>query len=221
MGCHMNLSRSIRLGCTGLVVLLLIVLGYRITLVNSEGLPYGIALHSVGDSVELNGAFAEYSTENTDGFSFSVNSAELMSINEYIDRYSKDNVMPNDPYDTTDPNEKTLAVLTITIRNDKNEGDERGYLDSLGWSLIPRNQKERWLRVDSTLFNLSVPQLGGAYQLSVRPGTEYTINVPFSTSVVDGFPAQAGLGHKPTLESGDYDFIATNLPVRHIVEVEL
>lgn len=221
MGCHMNLSRPIRLGCAGLVALLLIVMGYRVSLVNSEGLPYDIALHSVGDSVELNGAFAEYSTENTDGFSFSVDSAELMSINEYIDCYSKDGGTPNDPYDTTDPNEKSLAVLTITIRNDKSESDERGYLDSLGWSLIPRDQKERWLRVDSTLFNLSVPQLGGAYQLSVRPGTEFTIHVPFSTSVVDRFPAQAGMGHKPTLESGDYDFIATNLPVRHIVEVKL
>lgn len=217
----MNLSRPIRLGCAGLVALLLIVMGYRVSLVNSEGLPYDIALHSVGDSVELNGAFAEYSTENTDGFSFSVDSAELMSINEYIDCYSKDGGTPNDPYDTTDPNEKSLAVLTITIRNDKSESDERGYLDSLGWSLIPRDQKERWLRVDSTLFNLSVPQLGGAYQLSVRPGTEFTIHVPFSTSVVDRFPAQAGMGHKPTLESGDYDFIATNLPVRHIVEVKL
>lgn len=205
----------------GLLLFLTAVCGYRFWLVNGEQLPYSVSVHKVGDTVQLQGAFAEYSYENTDGFSFTVQSAELMSINEYVDRYSKDGALPDLSYDTTDRDAATLAVLDIVIRNDKSENDERGYLDSIGWSLIPRNQKERWLRVDNQLFNLSVPQLGGDYRLSIRPGTEYTIHVPFSTTVTDGFPSQTGLGHKPTLESGDYDFIATNLPVRHIVKVEL
>lgn len=203
------------------LLLLAAVFGYRIWLVNGEGLPYDVDTHKVGDSVQLQGAFAEYDRENTDGFSFTVQSAELMSINEYVQRYSQDGALPNLSYDTTDGDATTLAVLDIIIRNDKSESDERGYLNSLGWSLIPRNQKSRWLRVDTQLFNLSVPQLGGDYRLSVRPNTEYTIHVPFSTTVVDSFPAQAGMGHKPTLETGDYDFIATNLPIRHIVEVKL
>lgn len=203
------------------VIVLFCLFGFRVHQVNSKSSTYRVETHKIGELVELNGAFAEYATENTNGFSFLIQSAELMSVNEYVSQYAKSDDISNNPLDSTDLNAKTLVVLEIVIRNQKSEEAERGYLDSLGWSVIPSAHKERWLRVDSTLFNLSVPQLEGAFQLSVRPGTEFTVYVPFSTTVLDKFPAQSSMSHRPTLDSGSYDFIATNLPVRHVVKVRV
>lgn len=206
---------------TALVVALVIGIGLRVWHLNSNPPTYPRVDHSMGEDIELDGAFAEFAYENTDGYSIAVTNAERMSPREYLDRYARGPSVPENPYDSTDEEAKVLIVLDIEIRNDKKSSEDRGYLDSIGWSLIPEEKKERWLRVDSSLFGLSVPQIEGAFQLSVKPGTEYTVHVPFSTSIYDEFPASAGMGHKPLLDSGSYDFFVTNVPTRHVVTIDV
>ncbi len=193
----------------------------RVVQVNASAASYPCEAHAIGESIALGGAFSEYKQENTDGYTLTVKDARLMSRDDYLNTYAADPDAYDSSFDATDGKSNSLLVLDIAIRNDKKVDDEKGYLDSLGWSVTPDSEKQRWMRVDTPLFNLSVPQLEGAFQLSVRQGTEFTIHVPFSTRLSEPFPASGAMQYRPELKPGSYQFIVTNVPVRHIVSFEV
>ena len=197
------------------------LLAARIYQVNLDMLGYPEDIHGVGETVELKGAFAEYAHEDTDGYKVIVNSARLMSRNEYVAQYAAEQANPvANPQDKTDWSAPTLAVFDLTIRNEKSLADERGYLDSIGWDVVPEREKHRWLRIDE-VFRLSVPQIEGASQLSIKPGTEYVLHVPFSSLTGSAFPAPMGDFYASELSPGYYSLILTNVPIRHVVRAEL
>ncbi|MBY4797508.1 hypothetical protein K6V98_03940 [Collinsella sp. AGMB00827] len=183
----------------GALVGIALIAGFAmgVTWVNRVAPTYPSEVHSLGEPVALKGSFAEYEYEHTDPYEITVTGASRMSVNEYISRFAPDSSLRAPDYnyiasDTTDFDQVNLVVLDIVIRNDGTGGEESGYLDSLGWSLLSEAQRHLWLRVDSELFNLSVSQIEGAFQLSVKPGTEFTVHVPFSTTERDGFLAPRG-----------------------------
>lgn len=218
---HGKGSKRFVLACAFIVVFIA-CFGARVYAVNASAFKYPQQLHEMGECVELDGAFAEYSYENTDGYAVKVGSAKLMSQAEYLDAYAAEggDYEPS-TFDTTDADAKTLAVLDVSISNNKSPEEARGYLDSLGWSLLPEDHKELWLRVDNALFDASVPQLEGAFHLSVKPGTSFTVHIPFSVTESNSFPAKADGSHRVELERGAYVLTLTNMPTRHQVRIEL
>lgn len=194
----------------------------RVSFVNENALSYPVMRHALGREVDLEGSYAEYKTENTDGLSLTVEGARRMSCNQYLEKYASD---PSSYYpllgDETDMEELTLLVLDIEIANNKQGDEDKGYLDSIGWSVVPDRARELWLRVDHSLFGASVPQIDGAFQLSVKPGTTFTVHVPFSALLNKRFPAAMGDVNRLPLDAGSYSFTVTNMPVRHVVDIEV
>lgn len=202
--------------CVAVAVALCIL---RVWFVNASAVEIPVRTYSPSEFVPLDGDFAEFEYENTDGYSVRLDRAQRMSVNEYIAAYAKDAALTNaymsDENNATDPNAKTLIVLDITLRNDKSEEDERGYLDSIGWSVTEPSRPEYWIRCQSSLFESSVPQINGDFRVSIKPGTQYQIHVPFaSTTVPTGFPHPQIQYAIPEMAPGAYQFLVTKAPTR-------
>lgn len=210
---------------TAVLALLAIVVGVRIRAVNEDALAFPVETYSIHQGVALDGAFAEYAYENTQGYTVTVTKARRMSVNEYLALYGEDKEAESSyreaDGDDADFDSKSLVVLDVEIQNDKAETDERGYLDSIGWTLASTEKPAIWPRTDSALFHCSIPQAEGAYQLSIKPGTTYTTHVPFSYSTLREFPAADGLYYSPEMEPGKYSLILTKAPVRKIVQLDV
>lgn len=195
----------------------------RVHQVNAEAYHRVEEIHETGERFALDGSFAEYAYENTKEYSLEVTGANIMSCNEYLERYGEDEYEYT-KYDDTDRDAPTLVVLDMVIERGGARGDvppveELGYLDSLGWSLICNDARNLWLRVDTGLFATSVPQIEGAFQLAVLPGTSFEVHVPFCTTFAKDFPSPIGEDYRPVLEEGAYTLAVTNVPVRHMVEI--
>lgn len=205
-----------------LILVLVIAISMRVIAVNATALQYPSRDHALGDTVSLDGSYAEFKRENTDGLEVTVTGAHRMSCAEYLEQYVENDDLYI-PYtdDMTDMNAKTLVVLDMTITSRKKPSDERGYLDSLGWSVVPDAARERWLRVDSALFDATIPQAEGSYQLSVKPGTSFVVHVPFDSLVNRAFPAKATETYRPTVDAGSFTLTMTNAPVRHTVSFSI
>ncbi len=207
------------------LALLAIVIGMRIRAVNADALVFPVETNSIQQNVALDGAFAEYAAENTQGYTVTVTGARRMSVNEYLALYGEDNDGESMYRETegniTDFDSKSLVVLDIEIRNDKAETDERGYLDSIGWALTSKQKPAIWARVVSSLLDCSIPQAEGTFKLSIKPGTTYTIHAPFGYTTYREFPATDGSYYSPEMEPGEYSWIITKAPVRKIVQLSV
>lgn len=199
-----------------------IALVARIWVVNATAITIPKEEYGMGETVSLDGAFSEYKTENTDGYSLRINAAHRMSIQEYLDTYAvsspTEEASYSIPNDVTDSQAKTLLVLDVEIINNKSQNDERGYLDSLGWSIASVRHPERWIRVESGLLQCSVPQIQGEFRLSIKPQTSYSLHVPFAAGRMNApFPSPTSDTFIPELDAGNYEFILTKAPVRKVV----
>lgn len=203
------------------------VLAARIWVVNAQVPAIPEEQSGANEFVSLEGAFAEYEYENTMGYSICVTGARRMSVREYLDAFGKDvdaarAHMEGLAKDGTDLDAKTLLVADITMRNEKGTEDERGYLDFMGWSVKCPKMPAYWIRVESRLFYCTVPQIKGSFKLSIKPKTEYVIHVPFASTMFQAtFPQPYDYQYLPTLEPGDYDFVATKAPVRKVIHLDV
>lgn len=202
--------------------ILVAFVGWRVTDVNLNRLSFPVEEYRLGDEVSLNGSFAEYSYENTDGYVVRVVGVDRMSISKYLLECSKSDELSADYLSSgsssTDVDAPTLLVVDLVMTNHKGSGDERGYLDSIGWSIRDDSHPWRWIRVDSALLQCTLPQLDGAYQLSIKPGTSYSMRVPFSAEQdeVELFRSDS-MWKCPDMESGEYGLILTKDPTRKVV----
>lgn len=207
-------------------VVLAVVVGVCVWRVNANALTFPVREYDLQEDVALDGAFAEYAYENTEGYSLRVTGARRMSVDEYFGLYGQDEqgettYRENAPREVGSP-DAALIVLDIEIRNDKAADDDKGYLDSIGWALQSEQKPEYWIRVESGVFNCSIPQVEGSYKLSIKPGTTFTLHVPFrAPSVPSDFPAPAGTFEAPPLEAGAYSFVITKAPVRNVVKFDV
>ncbi|EHF02696.1 hypothetical protein HMPREF1008_00341 [Olsenella sp. oral taxon 809 str. F0356] len=204
-----------------------VALAARIWVVNARAPVIPEEWFQANEDVPLEGAFAEYRYENTRGYSICVTDARSMSVREYLAEFSKDDdaarvQMERLAQEGTDLDAKTLLVADITMKNEKGAEDERGYLDSIGWSVKCPETPAYWIRVQSMLFSCSVPQINGSYKLSIRPKTEYVIHVPFASTMFEAtFPQPYDYQYLPTLEPGEYGFVVTKGPVRKVVHLDV
>lgn len=199
-----------------------IALVARIWVVNATAITIPKEEYGMRETVSLDGAFSEYKTENTDGYSLRINAAHRMSIQEYLDTYAVNSPTEEASYaipnDVTDSQAKTLLVLDIEIINNKSQDDERGYLDSLGWFIASARHPERWIRVENGLLQCSVPQIQDEFRLSIKPQTTYLLHVPFAVGRTNApFPSSVDDTYIPELDAGSYEFIVTKAPIRKVV----
>lgn len=190
---------------------LVAVVSARIAYVNYD-VPHIIEEHySVGEWVELDGAFLSSIQENTEGYSLRVVSAELMSYNDYIRRYGQD---PSAVVEGLDS--KSVIALEMEVEN---EGNEEGAIFLFECKLVPARGNEYFTR-DSALWIESERQMEGtvALYLSLVEGTSYTTVIPYTINSID----EEGLSqYKATIEDSSFGLVVSNHPTRKIIDISI
>ncbi len=157
-----------------LIICLGFAIGIRINSINTQSLSIPLNSYYLGEEVPLDGSFITSSKENTQGYFLKVNDARLMSYNEYCGKYSRSEKIL-DSYDA-----KSIVVVEIAIRN---IGNSEGYLDVMGWRLIPERGNEYYI-ADASLWEMNeVNAPGETGALALVSDSEYTVRIPFVRNV--------------------------------------
>lgn len=212
---HLFDKMSRRAVLVGLV--LLPIFGTRVVYVNRSAFPEPETItHKMNEFVYLEGAFiSDKYQESTDGYSLMVTNVEIISPNEYLNRYSTDSLSHISGADI-----KSLVNIDIKIRNESSNGG----LSVIQMYAIPDRRNE-YLLPDRRLLLASETALrdSGTFDtgISIRPGTEYSIKLPYryqgGSTVVDGETINES--YFRAVSDKKFDLYLSNLPVRHVVQV--
>lgn len=150
---------------------------WQIIRVNSEAPKAVVEEYSLGDTVKLEGSFLESTSEENTDYTICVNSAERMSYNEYIAKYGVNKKKTN-----KDGNDKSILCLNATITN---TGTEMGCLSVYDMRLLPESKNTYYIAQESIWENSEKNLVTWPNLISVKPGTSYTVHVPFTVNTDD------------------------------------
>lgn len=201
----------------GLCLVCAAAIGARIWWVNETSFSVPQERYATGEWVSFDGSFLTTNDEKNDGYSMRVDGAEIMSEQEYIDRYDvngiwKENELTSDPSDVD-----CLAVLTITVKNEGNDNSE-GFAINLSATSLVASDNIDFLVPQLDFWGTSEPKITSADDIplvfNIKPDTEYTIHMPFT------------LGRdiymdKREVKEGSYYLYVTRGPVMKLVEVDV
>lgn len=151
------------------------LVGARIWWVNATRFEIPEEKFSMNQEVKLNGAFLDYVEEDTNDYSLTVKSAQIMSANEYLKRYARDGVKSVEGGDV--PN--TRLVLEVEFKNSgKKDG---GNFNLVSAWVIGKPNKNTFYRTDTELWEHRETKMAGTIYagVGIRGGTTYTTYLPF------------------------------------------
>lgn len=110
------------------------------------------------------------SVENTDGYIITLEQTELISYENMMMRYGYDSeyLGQNSRFD--------IVLITLNIQN----------IDNIDGCLLLKEFRiiNKWKNIDygidNTLLPITETSLNDTYSIAIRPGTEYTITLPYS-----------------------------------------
>ena len=197
-----------------------IAVGVRIWWVNANSIVIPVERYGMDEWVELEGTYAYMVLDFSDGYSVKVESAEVMSAQEYLDRYAE-----GSSYEPDNPDE-ALVVVNLVVRNnrpsdiDEADIESVGAINMLNTIMIPHNAGGMMYTVDKFLWC----EAEEAFEdnlimwVGVMPGTEYTMHCPYILAHVVNTDPSIG-ADKPV--SDTFDLVLGNFPVRREIEVTI
>ena len=166
--------KSILMGAVFVVFVIFVGVGLKIYSVNANALTVPKESYSIGARVNMDGAFVQKVSENTQGYSWRVNSIEKVSYNEYVKRFTQSSLAV-DGRDVP-----SIVLLEVTIRN---EGNTDGFLNVMECYLIPKRANTYFI-IDSSLWQLAEPNAPSDIgALTLVPDTEYTTYIPYVANI--------------------------------------
>ena len=193
-----------------LLVLVLAMLVARIVHANVQFSTPPVEEYQVGEWAELKGAFTtDRDYELTDGYALSVNGAEILSPNEYLDRYARDGTRSVEKGDRP-----CLVVVDLTVRN---VGNSSGHISAYNWRMISPSGDDS-LTVASDLWGHVNKGMDTTAAFVVAEGTEVTTHVPFYAQRGSEYFQPFRMEY-PDVLPGTYRLRFTNAPVK--IEVPL
>lgn len=181
-----------------------IAIGVRIWWVNASLPSVPLEYYQMGEWVPLEGAFQNgTSSEQTFGYSLMVESAEVVTYDEYLERHG---VAPAGSHGDA------RCVVDVTLRI-KNEGTEQGGINVFQMVLTPERGNE-YLICDVMSEDALWPRVepNADSSVSIRPGTEYVTHVPY---VFNG--GDEVYGREVTDRA--FTLLASRMPARKMVVV--
>ena len=160
--------------------------------------------YETGEWVPLEGAFQDStSSEDTSDYSIKVVSAEVMTRNEYLEKYGGTTLDDRD-------GARCVVDVTLVIRND---GTEQGGLNVFQMVLTPARGNE-YLICDVMNEEALWPQVesGADTTVSIKPGTEYEVHIPY---VFNGGEEV----YEREVNDRDFTLLLSRMPVRKMVNV--
>ena len=192
-------------------VLCICAVAVRIWWVNAHAVQLPVERYDEGQWLEIGAAFNYSNEEKMDGYAFRVNSVEVMTPNEYLRKYGKDDVRKVDR-----GNERTILAVNLTMRNsDNTEGGIKSYL----WKVVPASRSTMY-SPDNELWSHAVKNTESLSMFSVVPGTEVTTVVPFRGLTDNDYGGSWSDMKREPIKDSRFEFVLTNLPVRKLIDME-
>jgi hypothetical protein len=198
--------RAGRLAVFGIVVVLLLGVTARIWWVNTSYPTIDLEYYEMGEWVALDGAFQDGTTsENTRDYSLMVESAEVMTYDEYLEKYGVE-------ASGTHGDARCVVDVTLRIRND---GTEQGGINIFQMVLTPVRGNE-YLICDVMNEDALWPQVeaGADSSVSIRPGTEYVTHIPYV------FNGGTEVYEREIMDT-EFTLLASRMPVRKMIKVSV
>lgn len=194
---------------SGLGLVGVAALAGRIWWVNANAFDYPEVHYSMGEWVDLDGAFVTYKQEDTQGYSMCVQDAQIMTRAEYIEKYAIDPTQ----VETTECDD-VLSVLCVTLAM-KNEQNDSGSLHLYDMNLVPewaassmRYQMGLWATSNKNVTD-------SMYSISLVEDSEFVAQVPY---ILYG---RTDEDFQQEITAKRFKFIVSNAPVRNIIDIEL
>ncbi len=229
--------------CTFAVALI----GWRIWAINQNQLSIPEEHYTMGEWVDLDGAFLYDNQENTKGYSLRITGAELMTAPEYIDRFGKDDDASHSSTEAVDAASNVSASETTTAEvgptstarglsasgeydddesvlvlhyDVKNQGNDSGYIDMVTqW--VMSDKKNRFYRCDYDLWQTAEPVMGETPVMKLVKDSEHSTAVPFSNTQSRSLFANVNEEKRLRVTDENVHLVVSNAPVRKIIDIEL
>ena len=199
------MSRRRAVVAVGVLALVAVVaIGVRIWWVNANLPSIPLEYYQMGEWIPLEGAFQNgTSSEQTQGYSLMVESAEVVTYDEYLKRHG---AAP------TGTHGDVRCVVDVALRI-KNDGTEQGGINVFQMVLTPERGNEYLIcdvMSEEALWPQAEPNADSS--VSIRPGTEYVTHIPY---VFNG--GEEVYGREVTDHS--FTLLASRMPVRKMIVV--
>ena len=179
-------------------------IGMRIQMVNVQAITVPTEVYQQEEKLELDGAFVEVVKENTQGYALKVNAAQLVSYNEYLREHGMEKVAGSGH------DNKCIVEVDITFFN---EGNTDGFLDVMGYKLIPE-RKDEYFIIDSALWrSVEKNAPGETMGMTLLPNTTYRTSIPFVKNTSDD------LVYSDSVDDTKWILNITNAPVQKMVDI--
>lgn len=215
------LARKIVL--VGIICLVMMGIFARILWVNAHAPRLPTETYRVGEWVELSGSYAATNEECTEGYKLRVTGACIMTPREYIDAYHEGGSgdagqSVEGKYLDITPEAMDVPSLVVVNLEMVNGDNENGFLLASAWRAVSLGHRELALSVDLDSWSLAEGALDGTASFALRKDSQYLTHVPFCDQEDPSYLESYGEMRRPMAESGDYELILTNLPVRKVIQ---
>lgn len=161
----------------------------------------------MGETVPLGEDFFHAADENMEGYSIQVKKATLYAYQEFADQMNL--TLPEKQEDIFRAD--YVYDLEVTVFN---EGNEEGGVDLFNTRLAGPDFR---MMVDTTLWELLYPQLGGSYSFGIRSDTQMDFHFPFA--IETDFEQKEFDRH--FLETQPFELTLSNYPTKKMIHISL
>lgn len=201
-----------RWALVAVAVVVAAVVTARIVYVNLSAPHVPVEHYGVGERVELKGAFLfERDAENTDGYSVTVEKAEVTTPEGYLGAMGVPD--PNVPW------ADVPSVLAVTMKVE-NVGNDTGSIDLVTLGVIDGGGDDM-VQVDSDLLCRAYPQIDGAPVLRLVKDSEMTVTIPFSLKDQGPYFQKATGAYPVPFEGGRCELVLSNQPAQKLVDLDV
>ncbi len=185
--------------CLACLITLSTLVAWQINQVNTKAPKAAIENYSLGEEIKLEGSFLESSSEENSEYSICVIKAERLSYNEYVGKYGL-----NTKKTKNNDNDKSIISVEMKITN---AGNNKGSIDIYDMRLVPESKNTYYIPQE-TIWKKSEKNLTPwPNNISIEPGTSYTVHVPFTVNTDDEFITQG------YIQGADFTLYLTDWPV--------
>ena len=193
--------------------------GMRVSVVNGNRTVIPEKYYAEGEWLSMDGAFLGSKDVATDGYSFCIDGAELLTPREYLKRahddYSKYGIVDTKTK-LKDADITCVIAVKMRVRNKDNvEGGIKTYV----WHLVPESAPNYDFVVNTDLITQAMPALGGSAAFAVQVGAENELLVPFMMQN-DYFEGYETVRFEKAFP-GTYTMKMTDLPERRLLRFEV
>lgn len=195
--------------------------GMRASVVNGNRTVIPEKYYAEGEWLSMDGAFLGSKDVATDGYSFCIDGAELLTPREYLKRahddYSKYGIVDTKTK-LKDADITCVIAVKMRVRNKDNvEGGIKTYV----WHLVPESAPNYDFVVNTDLITQAMPALGGSAAFAVQVGAENELLVPFMMqNANDYFEGYETVRFEKAFP-GTYTMKMTDLPERRLLRFEV